>query len=120
MAPTVHTRGITENALGCSSFQGHSSATVVRSMPTLPLPAPPSARANSAMGRFVEKPHSSEVHIVFMSPSNIIGLRPYLSDAAPHNMPVKACEMEKTDEEKPAQRAMSGTGTPNDSIISGT
>lgn len=32
--PIVHTRGMTEKAIGCSSFSGTISATMVRIMPT--------------------------------------------------------------------------------------
>lgn len=32
--PRLHTMGITENALGCSSFSGTISATIVRMIPT--------------------------------------------------------------------------------------
>jgi hypothetical protein len=38
----------------------------------------------------------------------------------PQGMPVRAWQKEKVAEVKPAQRAMSFSGTPNDSIISGT
>jgi hypothetical protein len=60
------------------------------------------------------------VHMVLKSPSSIIGFRPYLSDAAPHKSPVNAWHIEKTADVMPAQRAMSFSGTPKDSIISGT
>ena len=34
MEPSVHTRGMTENAGGCNSFWGTISATMVRIIPT--------------------------------------------------------------------------------------
>lgn len=119
IAPIVYTNGMILNALGCNSFHGHSSATVVRKIPTLPFPNPCNARAVIAIGSDVEKPKSSIVNMVLMSPIRMIGFRPKRSEAAPQGMPVTACDMEKMAEVKPAQRAMSVSGTPNDSIISG-
>jgi hypothetical protein len=57
--------------------------------------------------------------MVLNSPTSITGLRPYLSDAAPQSNPVKAWHIEKIADAAPAQRAMSFSGTPKDSIISG-
>jgi hypothetical protein len=68
-----------------------------------------------AMGKFVLNPHSSIVHMVLNSPTSIIGLRPYLSDAAPQSNPVKAWHIEKIADAAPAQRAMSFSGTSKDS-----
>lgn len=119
IAPIVYTRGMILKALGCSSFHGHNSATVVLNMPTFPFPSPCRARAVMAIGSEVEKPNNSMVIIVLHKPIKMIGFLPKRSDAAPHGMPVRACEMENTAEVKPAQRAMSVSGTPKDSIISG-
>lgn len=119
MAPTVYTKGMILNALGCSSFHGHNSATVVLSIPTFPFPKPCSARAAMAMGRLVEKPQISIVIMVLNKPMSMMGFLPKRSDAAPHGIPVKAWLMEKMAEASPAQRAMSFSGTPKDSIISG-
>ena len=119
MAPTEYTNGMTLNARGCNSFHGHNSATVVLNIPTLPFPNPCSALAVIAMGRLVENPHINMVTMVLNKPSRIMGFLPKRSEAIPHGIPVKACEIEKTAEVRPAQRAMSFSGTPNDSIISG-
>jgi len=71
--PIDQTKGMTLNAMGCSSFCGTSSATtwriressisgethygpVVRMIPTFPLLAPASVRAMSAHARFCENP----------------------------------------------------------------
>ena len=119
MAPIVYTRGMILNALGCSSFHGHNSATVVRSIPTFPFPSPCRARAVIAIGSDVEKPNNNMVIMVLPKPIRMIGFLPKRSEAAPQGIPVRACEMEKMAEVKPAQRAMSVSGTPKDSIISG-
>jgi hypothetical protein len=71
------------------------------------------------MGRFVLKPHKSIVHMVLNRPISTIGFRPYLSEATPQSRPVEAWHMEKIAEAAPAQRAMSFSGMPKDSIISG-
>ena len=76
MAPTVYTSGMILNALGCSSFHGHISATVVLRIPTFPFPSPCRARAVMAMGKLVEKPNSNMVTMVLNRPSRIVGLRP--------------------------------------------
>jgi hypothetical protein len=57
--------------------------------------------------------------MVLHSPSSIIGFRPYRSDKAPQNNPVKAWHMQNIADAIPAHRATSSTGTPKDSIISG-
>ena len=74
--PIVHTNGITLKALGCRTFCGTISATVVRMIPTVPLLMPASALAVIAQASEREKPHNREVHIVQHKPSMIAGLRP--------------------------------------------
>jgi hypothetical protein len=72
-----------------------------------------------AMGKLVEKPQINIVTSVLHRPMRIMGFRPKRSEAAPQGMPVKPWHMEKMAEVRPAQRAMSSSGTPNHSIISG-
>lgn len=72
-----------------------------------------------AMGRLVEKPHMSIMTMVLIRPINMIGFRPNLSDAAPHGMPVKPWQKENVADVRPAQRAISFSGMPKYSIISG-
>jgi hypothetical protein len=71
------------------------------------------------MGKDVENPNRSIVHMVLNNPINRIGFLPNLSEAAPHMSPVQAWQTEKMAETAPAARAISFSGTPKDSIISG-
>jgi len=71
------------------------------------------------MGSEVDNPHNNIVTIVFMRPIRIMGLRPKRSEAVPQAMPVSDWQSEKMAEVRPAQRAMSFSGMPKDSIISG-
>jgi hypothetical protein len=119
IAPIVKTRGIILKARGCNSFHGHISATIVRRIPTFPFPKPCRALATKAIGSDVENPHMSVVTMVLLRPTRTTVFRPYRSDAAPQGIPVRAWETEKMAEVRPAQRAISFSGTPKLSIISG-
>jgi hypothetical protein len=116
---TCHTIGMIEKALGCSSFCGTNSATVVRMVPTLPLAKPPKARASRAASRVFEKPNRRLEVMVQTRPAKMVGLRPKRSAALPHRMPVSDCDSEKMADVVPAHWAILSVGTSNDSIISG-
>lgn len=58
-------------------------------MPTFPEPAPESPLATIAIGRDVEKPHTSVVIMVLIKPMRMTVLRPNRSEATPHGIPVK-------------------------------
>ncbi len=115
----LQTSGIRIKACGWSSLYGTNSATIVLMMPTLPLPAPDSALTAIAIGTLVEKPQTKLVIMVLVSPSNITGFLPNLSEARPQAMPVKHWENEKTADVIPAHFATSFLGTLKLSIISG-
>ena len=119
MLPIVQTRGMIENALGCSSFQGTISATLVLIMPTFPFPAPARDLATTAHGKERESPNRRLVSIVQVIPARITGFRPKRSDARPQAMPVAAWLREKTADVIPAHLATLFLGTPKLSIISG-
>ena len=110
---------MTLNAIGCNSFCGTSSATVVRIIPTFPFDAPANAREAIAHPRFSEKPKQRLASIVQTMLSRIMGFRPNRSEARPQAMPVRHWLKEKTAEVTPAHFATSVLGTLNDSIISG-
>ena len=107
------------NALGCSSFHGTISATIVLMIPTFPFPAPANARIVIAIGTEVENPQTILVIIVFVMPSRMVGFRPSRSDAHPQGIAVTHWQSEKTAAVMPAHFATSAFGTLNDSIISG-
>jgi hypothetical protein len=107
------------NALGCSSLKGTISATVVRIMPTFPLPAPARILAAIATVRFVLKPHTKLVIIVAVKPRRIAGLRPCVSENLPQATPKVACEREKLAAQTPAHLPTEFCGTPKLRIISG-
>ena len=132
--PRLQTRGMTENALGCSSFSVTISATIVRMIPTtcvsqahqnvsmllpFPLKAPAMDLATIAIGRLLDMPQRRLAIMVHVNPSRIDGLRPKLSDALPHRMAVRHCEREKTPETSPDHFPMSLFRTPKLSIIAG-
>ncbi len=119
MLPIVQTRGMIENALGCSSFQGTISATVVLMIPTFPLPAPARHLATIAQDKERESPNRTLVSIVQTMPAKITGFRPKRSDARPQAIPVTAWLKEKTAEVIPAHLATLFLGTPKLSIIWG-
>lgn len=87
--PIVHIRGMTLKALGCNSFCGTISATVVLIMPTFPFPRPARALATMAHGNDVEKPKRMLVVIVHIMPTKMAGFRPYRSDIRPQMIPVR-------------------------------
>lgn len=90
-----------------------------RIIPTFPLPAPARARATKAIGRLVENPHSKLVTIVFVRPTRITDLRPNRSLARPQGIPVRHWQILNIATAMPAHFAISVSGTPKDSIISG-
>lgn len=71
------------------------------------------------MGRFVDKPHIKLNNNVHMSPINMAGFLPNLSEALPQSTAVRHCEREKTADVMPAHLATSLFFTPKLSIISG-
>jgi hypothetical protein len=119
MDPMVQTRGIMLKALGCSSFCGTSSATMVLMIPTLPLHAPCSDLIARAHGRDFERPKRTLVIMVQVRPINMTGFRPNRSEPRPHAMAVTHWLREKAADVRPAHFAIWSGGTLNDSIISG-
>jgi hypothetical protein len=83
------------------------------------LKAPAIALAIIAIGRFVDKPHTTLKIKVHVSPTSIVGFRPNLSEALPQSIAVRHCEREKTADVIPAHLATSFFDTPKLSIISG-
>lgn len=71
------------------------------------------------MGKFVDRPHTKLKMSVHVSPVNIVGFRPNLSEALPQSTAVRHCEREKTAEVIPAHLATSLFFTPKLSTISG-
>ena len=135
MEPKLQTRGIIENALGCSSFSGTISATIVRIIPTadcqqllpvsrarnspFPLHAPASALAMIAIGRLIDIPHIRLHIMVHVKPKRIVGFRPNMSEALPQMIAVVHCDNEKTADVIPAHLATFFSSMPKLSIISG-
>jgi len=117
--PRLQTSGMIENALGCNSFSGTISATMVRMIPTFPLHPPARALAMIAIGSEVEAPHIKLVIMVRVRPVRIVGFLPNLSEALPQTIAVTHCDNEKTEEVIPAHFATSFWFTPKLSIISG-
>lgn len=68
------------------TFHGQISATMVLKIPIFPFPAPARARTVSAIGRLVEKPHTTLVTRVLKTPSSRIGFLPNRSEALPHGI----------------------------------
>src|SRR2546423_12179848 len=83
MLPILQTRGITLKALGCSSFCGTSSATMVLMIPTLPLHPPCSDLTARAHGKDCEKPKRTLVIMVQVRPSSMAGFRSNPTEARP-------------------------------------
>jgi hypothetical protein len=69
--------------------------------------------------RLLEKPKSMLDIMAHDNANRMIGFRPYVSDALPQGIAVRAWLTEKTAEVMPAHLATSLRGTLNDSIISG-
>lgn len=88
-------------------------------IPMLPFPSPAIALAVIAVARLVLKPKSRLMSIVFTSPAISVIFLPYLSDALPQAMLVRHWQSENIAEVRPAHLAMSFSGTPKLSIISG-
>ena len=84
-----------------------------------PLKAPDIALARIAIGKFVDIPHTRLKIKVHVSPINMVGFRPNLSETLPQSTAVRHCDMEKTADVMPAHSATSPFLTPKLSIISG-
>lgn len=110
---------MTEKARGWSSFSGTISATIVRMMPTLPLPAPRRARTVMAMARLVDMPQTTKPTMVLQRPQMRMGLRPKRSAALPQGTAEAAWAREKVAAVRPAHLATWFCSTPKSAIISG-
>jgi hypothetical protein len=84
-----------------------------------PLKAPAIALETIAIGKVVDRPHIKLNNKVHVSPINMDGFRPNLSEALPQSTAVTHCAREKTADVMPAHFATSLFSTPKPSIISG-
>lgn len=71
-------------------------------IPTLPFDRPCIDLVMKAIGRLLENPNNMLEIMVQVKAIMIIGFRPNLSDARPHEMPTRAWESEKTSDSIPA------------------
>lgn len=83
------------------------------------MPAPIKNLTVMAMARLDAVPHITKQIMVEVSPINMVGLRPILSDSRPHGTAKRLCETEKVEPTRPAHLATLFCGIPKLLIISG-